>query len=91
MRSALVSLVTCLTMLLKHYGGKQVGYLQFMVMLIPTGTLTVRVICGYGVLRLNIQGLTLWGNCSLIFSLGSGAGWMKLYRLAGMGTNEISQ
>ena len=61
-----------------------------MVMLIPTGTITVRVICGHGMLRLGIQGLMLWGNCGLIFRLGSKAGWIRLYRLAGMGTNEIS-
>ena len=89
------------TVLLQNYGGKQVGYLQhhlycmqnlksFMVMLIPTGTITVRVICGHGVLRLGIWGLKLWGNCSLIFRLGSRAGWIRLYSLAGMGMNEIS-
>ena len=48
-----------------NYGGKQAGYLQFhpycmqklksfVVMLIPTCTITVRVICGHGVLRLSI-------------------------------------
>ena len=87
-------------MLLQNYGGKNVGYLHhfycmqnlksFLAMMIPTGTITVRVICGHGVLRLGIQGLKLWGNCSLIFRLGSGAGWIRLNRLAGMGTNEIS-
>ena len=54
-------LVACLTMLLKNSGGKQVGSLLchfcivckifnyfFMVVLIPTGTITVRVICGHG-------------------------------------------
>ena len=32
-----------------------------MVMLIPTCTITARVICGHGMLRLSIGGLTLQG------------------------------
>ena len=31
-----------------------------------------------------------WGNCGVIFSMGSGAGWIRLYRHAGMGTNDNS-
>ena len=31
-----------------------------------------------------------WGNCSLIFSLGSRAGWIRLFRHAGMGMNNNS-
>ena len=31
-----------------------------------------------------------WGNCSLIFCMGSGAGWIRLFRYAGMGTSDNS-
>ena len=41
-------------------------------------------------LRLGIQGLMSWGNCSMIFSMGSRAGWIRLFRHAGMGTNDNS-
>ena len=39
-------------------------------------------------LRLGIQGLTSWGNCGVIFCMGSGAGWIRLFRHAGMGTSN---
>ena len=41
-------------------------------------------------LSLGIQGLTSWGNCGLIFCMGSGAGWIRLFRHAGVGTNDYS-
>ena len=31
-----------------------------------------------------------WGNCSLIFCMGSRAGWIRLFRHAGMGTSDNS-
>ena len=31
-----------------------------------------------------------WGNCGVIFSMGSRAGWIRLYRHAWMGTNGNS-
>ena len=61
----------------------------FMVVLIPTGTITVGQLWSW-LLRLSIRGLMSWGNCSLIFCTGSGAGWIRLYRHAGMGTNNNS-
>ena len=41
-------------------------------------------------LSLGIRGLTFWGNCGLIFCMGSGAGWIRLFRHAGMGTYDNS-
>ena len=31
-----------------------------------------------------------WGNCGLIFCMGSRAGWIRLFRHAGVGTNNNS-
>ena len=31
-----------------------------------------------------------WANCSLIFCTGSGAGWIRLFRHAGMGMSDNS-
>ena len=31
-----------------------------------------------------------WGNCGLIFCMGSRAGWIRLFRHAGMGMNDNS-
>ena len=41
-------------------------------------------------LSLGIRGLTFWGNCGLIFCMGSRAGWIRLFRHAGMGTYDNS-
>ena len=37
---------------------------QFLLLCGPTYMIAVRVICGHGMLRLSIWGLTTWGICS---------------------------
>ena len=102
-RTTLVWLVTCLTVLLKYSGGKQVRYLYchdcivqkhfksfFGCCVDPNRYYYCKGQLWSWLLSLGIQGLMSWGNCSLIFCMGSRAGWIRLFRHAGMGTNDNS-
>ena len=57
-------------------------------------TVVVRAAYSHDMLRLSIQGLMLRGQCgydlfSFFISLCSGAGWIRLFRHAGMGMDDL--
>ena len=55
---------------------------SFMVVLIPTGTITVRVIAVMAAEAWHLR-TDVWGNCSLIFSMGSRAGCISCSDMLG--------
>ena len=61
----------------------------FMVVLIPTGTITVGSVVVMAAEAWHLR-TDILGNCSLIFCMGSGARWIRLFRHAGMGTDDNS-
>ena len=94
--------MTCLTIFQLNYGSKEVAgtyiyssilctkIIHFLLLCDPTYMNTVRVNCGHGVLSLSIRGTDALGiTAGSIFKLCFRAGWIRLYRLAGMGMNEI--